>query len=136
MNEKFKKFNNYGGNIAFFILFSVFAFFSQGYMKFICAVVALMAVLLLIRQLQKNKSDLILYLIYLLGSIFLSGCGVSLYQEYWNNDAWLIAKIGFLIFIGAFFVGSIVFTIISLYLIIRCIRRKGNEQHTKEIDKS
>ena len=123
MKEVFSKININGGAILGLILFTVCVIYLNGYMRYISIPPALACFFTLINSFKKNKSELVKYLFYLSGALCAGSVGVLTYQQYWNNDAWLIAKIGFLIFVGAFFVGSIVFIIVSLALIIKCLRK-------------
>jgi hypothetical protein len=119
-----KKFNSYAGNIFGIILFSALGYFAVGWYRAFAINVAIVTLLSLINSLQNTKIKLISYVVYLFSSLSVTLGSVVIYINYWNVNAVYIAKIGFIILLGALFIGSIVGIIISLYLIIKLFSKK------------
>ena len=125
MKDLWEKINKNGGELLGFLLFTAGVVYVSGYIRFVFIPFALLCLFSLINNLLKEKSELIKRFNYLFGALCAGGVGLFVYLDFWNNDAVLIAKIGLLIFVGLFIAASIVFTIVSLRLIIKHLTTKG-----------
>ena len=121
MRKFLQKVNVNGGELLGFILFAGGSVYLNGYMRYILIPPALACLFALINNLRKNKSELVKLLFYLSGSLCAGGAGILLYFSYWNSNAWLIAKIAFLLFVGFFIISSIIFSIFFICRIIKYI---------------
>lgn len=129
MNEKIKKINRIGGYPIGALIGLWGIVFSTKIIFTICAVILFLTCLCAFLSALK-KNEILELLTGFFGSLMIGSIGYFLWEQYWNENAILIGKIGFIILVGFFFISSLLFSLIFAIAFLK--KLKENLKYNKE----